>query len=108
MQLRFALGQLIEQQLGGGDEHAGVPEVLARFDVALGLFDVRLLNKLGNFASGVCAFDSAAGLDVTKANRRFGRGDSDGDDFARGGNFDCLANGLFEFRAFDNYMVCSK
>ena len=108
MQLWLTLGQLVEQQLCRGDEHAGVPEILARFDVTLGLLDVRLLDKLCNLASGVCAFDSAAGFDVAKANRRLGRGDSDCHDFAGGSNLDCLANGLLEFRAFDDHVICRK
>jgi len=98
VQERLGLGQLGEQLIGAGDEHARVPEVVARRQVGgrggeIGFLDERV-DEMG--VARALDRQRRPAADVAEAHRGLARRDADGRDVARPGDGHGLLDRLAE------------
>src|SRR5438309_1699730 len=82
MRERQVNSQLVEHRVTPPDEHAAVPVVLARFNVAVGGRFVRLFFE-GSYAKGAAGagfeFERLAAMNIAKAGVAMGRNDAESD-----------------------------
>jgi hypothetical protein len=98
---------VLEQEANGGDEHAGVPHVVAAFNVLLGNFLVRLFDELHHVLGTGSAVDvqALAGTDVPEPGGRVRGLDADSDNLAGSGGVDCFADRLLEEAVRADHLV---